>query len=1021
MHRSWLISVALSAALGPTWAQTPTALDEQIIAGFRARSIGPAAMSGRISAIDAYVDQGRVHVYVGAASGGVWKSTNGGTTFKPIFDQHNQSIGAIRIDPRNRQTIWVGTGESWVRNSTSVGDGLYKSIDGGDNWSFVALKNSERIAAIEVDPSDSNTVYVAAMGQLWGPNDERGLYKTSDGGKTWKRILFVDENTGCTAVAIDRSNPQTVFAAMWQYRRKAWTFESGGSGSGLYKSEDGGASWTELTEDPKTGLPRGEIGRIAIAIAPSDSKIIYATVEAKDGALFRSGDGGATWERRNANADVLIRPFYFSALVVDPQRPDRIYKPGYNLITSDDGGTSFTSIGGSAHADHHALWIRPDNPDLLYTGTDGGLFISENRGVHWRFVENLPLSQFYRVAVDMATPYNVYGGLQDNACWYGPSRAGGSIQNRHWRILCGGDGFWTFEDPADSRFIYTEIQGGEAMRVDRRTLETRKITPQEPAGATKYRWNWNTPLVPSPNHKGRIYIGAQYLFRSDDHGNSWQQISPDLTTNDASKQQQELSGGVTIDNSSAETHTTIYAIAESPKNGDLIWVGTDDGQLQLTRDGGRSWNNLSARVSGVPAGSWVSWVEPSPHQPGTVWVAFDNHTRGDMRTYVAKSTDFGQTWSPVESPQLSGFAHVIRQDLVNPELLFLGTESGLFVSLDGGRAWARFTGGQFPPVPVRAIEIHPRDHELIIGTHGRGIWIVDDLLPLRALTTEVLAQSFAWLPTKPAVLRSRGSDSWMTGDAGFDGQDASDGVQLAYYQKKRHLVGEFRVEILDSSGRLLWSEAGNPRRGATTLFWSMFTPGVKPPAGGGDITGMFLTAVGPRVTEGIYRVRAVRGRETHETSVTIVPDPDSSFTAADRRLRFDTATRIGQIVERMRVMVDQIIEVRDRAKSRREQVRDKRLAAQLDRLVQDLEVHRNRFVPIKETGGITGERRLREFVGELYLAVNQYPGPPSRAQLDRAAALESDFEAASAEARRAIATSRKSINPKLRSAKLDPL
>ncbi len=472
-------------ALQAAWAQQADApkveavkIDSETFAGLAARPIGPATMSGRVASVDAVVENGRVTVYVGSAGGGVWKSVNGGTTFKPVFDKYTQSIGAVAIDPSNPKTVWVGTGESWLRNSVSVGTGVYKSIDGGDNWEFVGLPDSERIARIIVDPKDGNTVYVAATGHAWDANAERGVFKTTDGGKTWQKVLFVNENTGAAMIALDPQNPKTLYAAMWQYRRKPYTFSSGGPGSGLYKSTDGGANWKKLTK----GMPEGDLGRIGVAVAPSKPNVVYAVVEAKKSALFRSEDGGESWAEMNSGANIIGRPFYFANLYVDPKNENRIYKPGTTLVVSDDGGKTFSGIASSAHSDFHAMWINPANPEQMFIGCDGGVYTSEDRGARWRFIGNLPLSQFYHVSYDMEQPYNVYGGLQDNDSWYGPSRAVGGIANRDWRSVFGGDGFWVFADPSDPDFIYAEYQGGNIGRINRKTLETKDIKPLPGAG-----------------------------------------------------------------------------------------------------------------------------------------------------------------------------------------------------------------------------------------------------------------------------------------------------------------------------------------------------------------------------------------------------------------------------------------------------------------------------------------------------------------------------------------------------------
>ncbi|HYU26237.1 MAG TPA: glycosyl hydrolase, partial [Thermoanaerobaculia bacterium] len=597
--------LALVAALAlPSLADEAIKIDSATFGGLRARSIGPAAMGGRIAAIDATSDAPST-IYVGAASGGVWKSTDGGTTFKPVFDEYNQSIGAIAIDPSNKETVWVGTGESWMRNSVSVGSGIYKSTDGGGTWKSLGLDDSEHIARIAVSPKSSDTVYVCAAGHAWNANEQRGVFKTADGGKTWKKVLYVDTNTGCSDLALDPEMPNIVYAGMWQFRRQPDFFSSGGPGSAFYKSTDGGEHWQKMAN----GMPAGNLGRIAVAVAPSRSSVLYALIESKKTALYRSDDLGEHWRPVNDSFNVTVRPFYFARVVVDPTDYNRVWKPGYTLTYSTDGGTTFTGSSGSVHSDHHALWINPKEPNEMFLGTDGGLFQSRDRGVHWHFLNVLPVSQFYHVTYDMERPYNVYGGLQDNGSWMAPSATPGGVANRHWRNLGGGDGFSVVSDPNDSDIVYLESQGGRIVRVRRSTGENREINPFAAAGESKLRFNWNTPIYASPTQKGVIYIGAQQLYRSKDRGDSWERISPDLTTNDQSRQKQLESGGLSIDNSSAENYTTIITINESPKNANVIWVGTDDGNVQVTRDGGKNWSNVTANVTGVPKNAWVSYVD----------------------------------------------------------------------------------------------------------------------------------------------------------------------------------------------------------------------------------------------------------------------------------------------------------------------------------------------------------------------------------------------------------------------------
>ncbi len=557
---------------------------------------------------------------------------------------------------------------------------------------------------------NTDTVYVCAPGKLWSDSDERGVYKTTDGGKTWAKVLKGGNlSTGCSMMSMDASNPKTIYAGMWDFRRKGWTFRSGGdtpespSASGLFKSTDGGATWTELTEASAKGLPPKPWGRVAVTVAPSKPNVVYAAVEAvipKDG-LYRSDDGGKTWTQLDRSQNMIWRPFYFSNLIVDPKDENKIYKPDLSLIVSNDGGKSFSNISGGAHGDFHDVWVNPANTDHIITGDDGGLWYSYDGGNRWWKAQNLPISQFYHVSVDNERPYQVYGGLQDNSSWVGQSEYPGGITNAQWENMYGGDGFWMFADPSDPTYIYAEAQGGYIGRINRKTHEARDIKPLPCYGEKKLRFNWNAPIHLSPTQKGTIYLGSQYLFRSRDRGQTWERVSGDLTTNDPEKQKQEHSGGVTVDNSAAEMHTTIYAIAESPKNPNVIWVGTDDGNVQLTRDGGKTWTNVVGNVKGIPKNAWVSYIDAGRFAEGTAFVTFDAHTFGDMKPYVYKTEDFGKTWTALiaAGSPVRGFAHVVRQDLVNSDLLFVGTEFGLWVSLDGGQRWAQYKGGDLPSVP----------------------------------------------------------------------------------------------------------------------------------------------------------------------------------------------------------------------------------------------------------------------------------------------------------------------------------
>ncbi len=981
----WTVGVAL-VGLTNVAAQTPPRLDPGVISGLGIRNIGSAAMSGRIAALAvAHRKSGETVLYVGAASGGVWKSTDGGTTFTPKFDkQPVQSIGAIALDPSDLDTVWVGTGEAWTRNSVSIGDGVYRSRDGGETWANMGLPESERIVNIRVHPENGAVVYACVTGKLWSDSNERGVYRTQDGGKIWSLVLGgPNASTGCGSLSMDPKHPDTLFASLWDFRRKGWTFRSGGdnaaavSGSGLFRTDDGGAHWTEITAASNAGFPPKPYGRIAVAVAPSDASVVYAVVEFAKSALYRSNDGGKTWDRRDDSQAMVWRPFYFANLIVDPQNPDRVFKPDGDLIQSLDGGKTFATVSGGAHGDFHDLWIDPADPRQVIAGDDGGLWFSKDGGNRWWKANNLPLSQFYHVSVDNDDPYHVYGGLQDNSSWVGDSAYPGGITNSRWENLYGGDGFWTFADPADPDYVYAEAQGGEIGRVNRRTHQIRDIKPRADYGE-KLRWNWNTPIHLSPNEKGTIYIGAQLLFRSRDHGQTWDRLSPDLTTNNPEVQRQEESGGITVDNSAAEMHTTIHAISESPKNGNVIWVGTDDGNVQVTRDGGKTWRNVVANA-GVPAGSWVSYIDASRFDTGTAYVTFDRHTYGEMGPMIYKTEGYGATWRPLATPGqpkgLRGYAHVVREDPVNRGLLYAGTEFGLWISNDDGASWARFNGGDFPAVAVRDIVVQPRDHDLVLATHGRGIWIIDDLTPLRAMTPAILQQDAAFLPTRPQQQRIRARGGWVEGDASYAGANPPNAVTITYYQKARHMFGNLKLEVLDDQGKIVDTLPAGKRRGINRVSWPMnVTPPRVPPAA--QVAGSATR--GPRVVPGTYTVRMTKGARTYETKITVGLDPRSPFTLADRRAQFDAAMRVHAMFGDMTDLVARIQAVRSGAGASLAKLGEgDPLRDRLSALSQRADAVRKKIVATKEGGAITGEERLREHMDGLYGGIISYEGRPA--------------------------------------------
>ncbi|MGB8129752.1 MAG: sialidase [Candidatus Angelobacter sp.] len=1021
--RSTAVFAFLCALCLGVSAQTPAPVkyDSGTISGLVARNIGSATMGGRISAIDGVDENGKITVFVGSASGGVWKSINGATTFRPVFDREPvQSIGAVTIDPSDHKTVWVGTGESWTRNSVSIGNGIYKSTDGGENWANVGLKDSEHIARIIVDPKDSNTVYACATGHLWNDNDERGVYKTTDGGTNWKKVLAgANGSTGCAMLSANAQEPNTIYAAMWDFRRQGWTFRSGGPGSGLFKSTDKGDHWTEIAPSNSQGMPEKPYGRIALAVAPSKPNVVYAMIESKQSALYRSDDAGKSWKKMDASQYMVWRPFYFANLIVDPKNENKVFKVDLVLLLSVDGGRSFSSTANT-HGDNHTVWIDPNNTNQIYAGDDGGFWSSSDGGTRWARAWNLPTAQFYHVSVDNANPYHVYGGLQDNSTWIGDSSYPGGITNSRWENVFGGDGFWVFEDPSDPDYIYAEAQGGEIGRVNRHTLSGQGIKPQPGYNEKKLHFNWNTPIHLSPNEKGTIYIGAQYLFRSRDHGHSWERISPDLSTNDPEKQKQEESGGITVDNSAAEMHTSIYSISESPKNGQLIWAGTDDGNLQITRDGGKHWTNVVDNVPNLGKNSWVSTVIASRFNEGTAYATFDRHTFGDMKPYLYKTTDFGGTWTALVSDGsgVTGYAHVITEDTIDPNLLFMGTEFGLWISIDGGKQWAQYKGSGFPAVAVRDIVVHPRESDLVLATHGRGIWIIDDISSLRALTPELMAKQAVLLDsTSTQYLNANGG--WAEGDATFSGPSRTTDAFITFYQKNRHIFGDMKIEIIDPDGKVVDTIAGSKHRGLNRTTWSMrLKPPTVPPAA----SAAFGAATGPRVLPGTYTVKMTKGNQVYTSKLKLVLDPRAPYNEQDRRQQFDLAMKLYKMLERMSFAVDSMVNLRDAANARAAKLRaTDPLRKNMQELSQQADALRSKIVATKEGGAITGEERIREYLTSVYGDVNNYDGKPTNSQIERTDALGRELDDVIKELDQLTTKQLPAINSGLQKKKLEPI
>ena len=840
----------------------------------QAREIGPAGMSGRVSDVEVALADRNI-IYVGGATGGLFRSENGGVSWDPVFDDQDVlGIGAIALFQPNPDIVWVGTGEGNPRNSAGVGRGLFKSVDGGYTWRLMGLRQSERIHRIVTHPTDPDIVYVGVMGPAWSDGQERGLYRTLDGGRTWDRVLWQNPRSGIADLVMDPSNPDKLFAAMWEFRREPWFLTSGGQGSGLFVTYDGGNSWKQLSSED--GLPEGELGRIGLAISQSNPNVVYALVEAEESTLIRSEDGGRTWATISDSPGINPRPFYYADIRVDPKNENRIYRLQSSVDVSQDQGRNWETVVSSQiiHGDIHELWIDPENPRSMILGEDGGIAFTADGGDTWRFVENLPFAQFYHVTVDNAFPFNIYGGLQDNGSWYGPSTVweNKGILNAHWFRVGSGDGFSVMPDFSDpEHFGYSMSQGGNLQHFDKVTGARRSIRPVHPDG-NELRFNWNAGLTWNPLNPEKVYIGSQFLHQSTDQGRSWQIISPDLTTDDPAKQRYSESGGLTIDASGAETHTTIISIGSSPLEDGVIWVGTDDGNVQITRDGGNSWQNVRDSVGGLPYGIWIPDVQPSKHQPGRAYIVAEDHRRGDWTPHVYVTEDYGLTWRSLSSPNIDGFVHSIEEDPENPDLLFLGTEFGLRVSFDRGDSWEKYTSG-VPAVPIRDLVVHPRDGDLILGTHGRALIVLDDIRPLRELASDPSIQNAMVHVFSPPpaydVNIGEAIGYRSTGHAMQQGETRPNGALVTFWSAEG---GQAQVTVTDDSMSIVYSRVVTANQGVTRFSWDL--------SPGGDADPMqFPTEMS--VFPGTYSVTISIDDATSSSTLEVRGDPRNPPEIAD--------------------------------------------------------------------------------------------------------------------------------------------
>jgi photosystem II stability/assembly factor-like uncharacterized protein/DUF971 family protein len=907
-----LVFLALAVCALGLSAQT----NQDIFAGLMARSIGPANMSGRIGWVEVAASNPHI-IYVGTAAGGVWKSVNRGLTWTPVFDdQAVASIGAVAIHPRNPDHVWVGTGEAAPRNSVSVGRGVYLSLDGGKSWKLMGLEKTEKISEIVIHPDNPDVVLVGALGATWGDSAERGVFKTNDGGKTWRKVLYVDEKTGVSDMAVDPSNPNKLLAAMWEHRRWPWFFSSGGPGSGIYITTDFGDNWERQTE--KNGLPAGDLGRCGVAFATNKPEIAYALVEAKKNVLLKSTDGGSNWQVINDDPTIHNRPFYYSRILVNPAHEDILYLLQTQLRVSEDGGKSFRGLTtfGQAHSDHHAMWIHPDG-EWMIAGNDGGVVISTNRGANWRFVENLPLGQFYHINYDMQIPYYVYGGLQDNGTWRGPaySLTERAVFPHTWLTVGGGDGFDAAPDPEDPTCGYGMSQGGNLYYFDIKTGTSRACVPTE--SDVKHRFNWNAGFAIDPFKPATIYYGSQFVHRSPDKGRTWEVISPDLTTNDPEKQRQPESGGLTLDISSAENHCTIISLEPSPIKEGMIWVGTDDGNVQLTRDAGKTWELVSqGLVSGkkplVPKGAFVPHIRASRFNEAAAYVVIDDHRRSNFTPYIFVTGDYGKTWRNLATPDIDGYCMAVAEDPVNKNLLFLGTEYGLYFTLSGGARWMKWTQG-VPTCPVYDLAIHPRENDLIIATHGRALYVIDDISPLRELSEEIMKKKLHLFTVAEAYEFQQGRMSALQspGDTVFAGENKTQGARITYFltptEKKPEekeeaaaarrpaggmmgmmqfggagMMGQARtkvqITILDSQGKFVSQLFGPENKGMNRAYWNFREtepPSPETQAEEPEARGQFFgrRAMGLQALPGTYTVKVKYEDQEASGTFEVKPDP----------------------------------------------------------------------------------------------------------------------------------------------------
>ncbi len=991
------------------------------------RSIGPANMGGRIADVEGVPGDPNT-VFVASASGGLWKTVNGGVSWKPIFErQGTLSLGDIALAPNNPDVVWAGTGESNTRNSVSFGDGVYKSTDGGKTWQHMGLRDTERISAIVIHPQNSDIVYVGALGHAFGANEERGVFMTTDGGRTWTRTLYIDKEHGVSDLDIDPTNPNILYAGMWSFERKAWTHRSGSEKGGVYKSIDGGRTWTKLSN----GLPK-LLGRIGVRVAPSNTNVVYAIVESKEGTLYRSDDRGETFRQVSKESRIVSRGFYYTTVRVDPTNENRVYAVASSLFVSIDGGKTFRSITGRTHIDYHALWIDPRNPKRMWQGQDGGVAVSLDAGESWEYVNNMPLGQFYQIHTDNRLPfYNIMGGLQDNGSWTGPSRTRepAGIMNDDWRMVSFGDGFYILNSPDDPEIYISESQGGNILRTDFRTREQQEVNPwgrgsgDGPAEGEKFRFNWNAPIVQSPHNGNTIYLAGNVVFKSTDFGKTWEQISPDLTTNDPEKQK-DAGGPIAFENSTAEYHTTITALAESPAQQGLIWVGTDDGNLQVTTDAGKNWRNVIRNVPGLGANSGVSHVEPSRANAQLVYVSFERHMLDDFRPYIFKTADGGKSWKNITGNlPAKAYVQIVREDPKNPKLLYAGTELGLFASYNGGNEWIRLGLKNLPHVAVHDIKIHPRENDLILATHGRSLWIIDDATPIQQMSSELVSRDAHLFPVRPAMRFAARFTRYGIGDKVFTGPNPSYGALITYYLKdKPDDKAAFKVEIFDQAGKLVQSlNRPSKEKGLNRMAWNLRFGGAEvrqPPPEEETATGG--PPRGPQVLPGNYLVRLTLGEKKFEERVEVRLDPNVNTPIADLQSQLDLTIKLRDMQSAANTALRFLDSIKDQLKHTQTTMKnlnkepDKEMTKALEDHVKQIDALQDKLARRSEGLGLGGRSRVSDRVGDLFFSIDASNSAPTPYQRKYFEEVEPEFRERMGEVNKFISETVTQWNEKLR-------